>query len=83
MQLSKSCVLTLDAPLALRGQFLAGIQIFLGLGRLLGEQVELHQSGHISASIQAQCTTVNKESVFWGFFRFPCPGFEDEKMLTL
>lgn len=71
MQLSKSCVLTLDAPLALGGQFLEVIQIFLGLGHLLGEQVEVHQSGHTSASTQARCTTANTESTFCVLFRFP------------
>lgn len=64
-------MLTLDAPLALGGQFLEVIQIFLGLGRLLGEQVEVHQSGHISASTQARCTTANTESTFCVLFRFP------------
>lgn len=71
MQLTKYCVLTLDAPLGLGGQFLEVIQIFLGLGHLLGEQVEVHQSGHISASTQVQCTTANTESTFVFFSGFP------------
>lgn len=72
MQLSKSCALTLDVPLALQGQFLEGFQIFLGPGHLLEEQVELHQSGRTSASTQAQCTTVRKAG-FRGCFRIFSP----------